>query len=95
MVSGCQLREHGQGEYFAAGLFGIVERHNLIDDFVAPPIPEEPDYVPSLPAEPPAQRGQATRRDVADGWPFIGPFGRLITEWPLPDRKTHKTETSD
>lgn len=77
---------------FVTRLFGIVKDYNLIDDFVPPSFPDASDAVPEI---------QGTNKSTASGQKieivglstFEGAFGKLITEWPLPDRETQPKES--
>jgi hypothetical protein len=73
-------RKHSVNE-FLAGLFAIVERYSLIDGFIPPPIPDELTAVPSLPF---GDTFPSWQWGLAD-WEGVGPFGEIITHWPLPD----------
>ncbi len=71
----------------AARLFSFVEKHCLIESFREPETPDALTMVPKLPGD-----------DSGDDWYFgldkwakAGPFGQVITTWPLPDLDASET----
>ena len=79
---------------FARQLFQIIEDHKLIDGFVPPPIPDASEAFPNIRGETTSNADSGLGIEIGGPLRFEGAFGKLITEWPLPDRETEESEVS-
>ena len=70
-------------------MFEFIEAHKLIDGFVPPAIPDDSETVPNLRGETPSDADFKWGRQINLSG-YKGAFGKLITEWPLPEKTQSK-----
>ena len=69
----------------AQDIFELVARCHLIDGFVPPEPPQVDELVPDIPGADSSRKSWMQWSGCYDVDLNLGPFGRVITEWPLAD----------